>query len=273
MKNHKVLSALLLFTVTLGLLGSTGCKKDDKEPAAKQTTYNLKVKDQLGISGTVTFTETNSTTTTINIKLNNGSAVNHPAHIHANSAVEGGSIVLSLNPVDASGNSTTVVTKLDDNTPITYSQLLDFDGYLNVHESSANLGTIIAQTDIGGNEITSTQKSYNLATANASGVSGTALFEKRKNGKTLLTLSLTGTLSGNDYPANIRLGSVSTVGTTPVRRSLNPVEGASGKSYTNLRTLNDGTPVSYDEWMMFTGFVRVEDPISSLPIAEGNIGN
>ncbi len=273
MKNNKALSALLLFTVTLGLLGSTGCKKDDKEPTLKATTYNLKVKDQLGISGTVTFTETSSTVTTVTIKLNNGSATNHPAHIHANSAIEGGSIILSLNPVDASGNSTTVVTKLDDNTAINYSQLLDLDGYLNVHESSANLGTIIAQTDIGGNEITTTQKSYTLATANASGVNGTALFEKRKNGKALVTVSLTGTLANNNYPANIRLGSVSTVGTTPVRRSLNDVDGASGKSYTNVRTLNDGTPVSYDEWLVFTGFIRVEDPVTSLPIAEGNIGN
>lgn len=272
MKNNKVLTALAIFTVTIGLLANTGCKKDDANVPNK-TTYDLKIKDQLGISGTVTFTETSTTVTTITIKVNGASATNHPAHIHMNSAVEGGSITLSLNPVDAEGNSTTTVTKLDDNTPVNYSQLINYDGYLNVHESSSSLGTIIAQTDIGGNAITSTQKSYTLDAVNASGVSGTALFEKRKNGNTLVTISLNGTLAGNDYPANIRLGSVTTVGGGPVRRSLSDVNGASGKSYTNVRTLNSGTPITYDDWLVYDGYIAVENSGIGTTIAQGNIGN
>lgn len=272
MNRNKVTTAIAIFTVAISLLASTGCKKDD-EKTPNKTTYDLKVKDQLGVSGTVTFTETSSTVTTITIKLNGGTATNHPAHIHMNSAVEGGSIVLSLTPVDADGNSITTVTTLDDNTPINYSQLLNFDGYLNVHESSSALGTIIAQTDIGGNALTGIQKSYPLAAVNASGVSGDALFEKRKNGNTLVTVSLSGTIAGNDYPADIHLGSVATIGGGPVTRSLTDVNGASGKSYTNVRTLSDGTVITYDNWLEYDGYLSVENSGIGTAIAQGNIGS
>lgn len=250
-KNKLVTGAAIfavMFTMVIG-----GCKKeDDKTP--NKTTYDLKVKDQLGIAGTVTFTETNSTTTTIEITMTGGSSENHPAHIHLNSAVEGGSIALSLNPVTG-GHSTTVVTKLDNNNAINYSQLILFDGYINVHESSIALGTIVAQTDIGGNALTTTNKSYTLSAVGASGVSGTALFEKRKNGNSLITISLNGTLAGGVHPAIIHIGSVATVGGGPTVKTLIPVDGTTGKSYTTLRTLDNGTPISYDDVIVYDGYL------------------
>jgi hypothetical protein len=269
----KAYTALTILTVLTGLLLSNGCKKNDT-PEPNKTVYNLKIKDMIGISGTVTFTETSSTVTTITIKLNGGSATNHPAHIHLNSAIETGAIALTLTPVDASGNSITEVSKLDDNTPINYSQLLNFDGYINVHESSSNLGTIIAQCDIGGNELTGAQKSYTLNAVNASGVSGTALFEKRKNGNTLVTLSMIGTVASGIHPAHIHLGSVASVGGGPIVKDLSNVEGATGKSYTNIRTLNDGTPITYDNWLVYDGYINVlNSQTISTVISQGNIGS
>ncbi len=155
---NKIATTIALCVLML-MMTIAGCKKETVTPVPNKTTYALKVKDQLGISGTVTFTETSSTVTTIDIALTGGDSENHPAHIHLNSAVEQGSIALSLDAV-VDGHSSTQVTKLDNNTAINYSQLIAFDGYLNVHQSGSNLTTILAQADIGGNALTTTYKSY-----------------------------------------------------------------------------------------------------------------
>lgn len=271
--NKKIPFLLIMAIAVTGLLSINGCKKED-DPELKKTEYTLKVKDVLGVSGTATFTETSGTVTTITLKLTGATATNHPAHIHMNSAVEGGSIILSLNPVDAQGNSVTEVTKLDDNTPINYSQLIAYDGYINVHESSSSLGTIIAQTDIGGNELTGTEKSYTLSAVNASGVNGTALFQKRKNGNALVTISATGTLTDELHPASIHLGSVASIGGGPVTKTLTDVDGTSGKSYTNIRTLNNGTPINYDNWLVYDGYININNsPTVPTAVAQGNIGS
>jgi hypothetical protein len=76
----------------------------------------------------------------------------HPAHIHFNSAAEGGGIAFTFNPVNGTtGMSRTNVSSLNDGTAFTYSNIADFDGYINVHLSADDLGTIVAQGDIGQN--------------------------------------------------------------------------------------------------------------------------
>lgn len=85
--------------------------------------------------------------------LNNSPAgASHSAHIHANTAAEGGGILFTFNAVDGdSGMSMSNISNLDDTTPITYSDLLSLDAYINVHLSANDLGTLVAQGDIGSN--------------------------------------------------------------------------------------------------------------------------
>ncbi|MBK7428364.1 MAG: hypothetical protein IPI60_15775 [Saprospiraceae bacterium] len=272
MTNSKFLSGLMMLVLAASMLMSSSCKKDDPDP--ESYVYNLQVKDQLGITGNVTFTKKSATVTTITIRVNGASAKSHPAHIHANSIAEGGPIVLSLNDVSASGTSVTDVTMLDDNSAITYEQLINFDGYLNVHESATELGIIVAQADIGGNELTATSKSYNLAAVNASGVNGTALFQKRKDNSTMVTLTMTGLISGTQYPANIHLGSVESIGGGPVRRALNNIDGTTGKSVTNISSLDDNTAITYDNWLLYDGYIAVRSAVlNPVVISQGNIGS
>jgi len=76
----------------------------------------------------------------------------HPAHIHANSATQGGGIVLDLKNVSgATGKSVTSANALNSGTAITYAELLVFNGYVNVHLSPSVLGTLVAQGNIGSN--------------------------------------------------------------------------------------------------------------------------
>ena len=92
------------------LIFSGSCKSDPIAP--NTTTYSLKVKDVLGILGTATFTQTSSTVTTIDIMITGATVGTHPAQLCRNSVVEGGIVVLILNPVDASGKSSTTVTNM-----------------------------------------------------------------------------------------------------------------------------------------------------------------
>lgn len=263
---RKAITLLTMLTAVILLIAS-GCKKDDAP--AQNTSYDLLVKDVLGVTGKITFTETSSTTTTIDIVLTNAPSGTHPANLYMNSAAESGTVVLPLNSVDATGKSSTTVTTM------TYSQLVAYDGSVKVLKSSAEPDVILAEGDIGGNVITTTKKSYTLTSLPTFGVSGTALFEQRVNGNTLVTISLAGTIAGESYPATINLGSISSIGGGPSVKTLNNVNGTTGKSYTNIRKLDNGTNITYENWLVYDGYINIYQTsvIIANIISHGNIGS
>jgi hypothetical protein len=108
---------------------------------------------QNGLSGTVAFREVTSGMTLVTLSLNTGGGatgadVSHPAHIHAGSVSEApGEIQIYLSPIDGSDAAATS-SKLVERS---YDELAGFDGYVNVHESVANLDVVVAQGNIGAN--------------------------------------------------------------------------------------------------------------------------
>ena len=258
---------LLTIFLSISLLIGSGCKKEDVP--ARSTTYNMMVKDVLGVTGTVTFTETSSTSTTLKIELSNAPAGTHPAYLCLNSTVENGANVLALNQVDASGKSSTLVATM------TYTDLIVYNGCIKVLMSSAEPLVILAQGDIGGNVLTTTSKTYPLSIIGVFGVSGTALFEKRVNGNTLVTIRLTGTIPDESYPAAINLGSIASVGGGPAVKVLNNVDGTTGTSYTNIRKLDSGIDITYDNWLVYDGYINIYQTPINLEniICHGNIGS
>ncbi len=281
MKINRVKNTVLLFAAFIAILSLsiTGCKKDKEEepqpdpvPAEIQkTTYAMKVKDVVGVSGTITIAEKSpgSSESVVSIHLDGAPLGMHPAHIHMNSALETGAILYGLNDVDTLGNSSTTLA-------VSYAILVSLDGYVNVHLSNLLLGTIIAQADIGGNALTGANKSYLILADSSSGITGNVKFEKRKNGTSLVTVDMAsgGTLPAGLYPTHINLGSVATIGSPVNRRTLNPVDGITRKSITNVRTLNDGSAISYENWLVYDGFITVYDAANNSNIlALGNIGS
>lgn len=206
---------------------------------------------------------------TITLKLYGAPSGTHPAALYMNSIAEGGAIVQELNPVDASGTSSTDITAL------TYNQLIAYDGYIKVIKSSNEPNVILAQGDIGGNVITNINEIYSLGTVGTFGVSGTALFEKRVNGNTLVTLSLSGTIAGDVYPATINLSSIATIGGGPVKKTLSSVDGTTGTSYTTIRKLDGGLNITYDNLEVYDGYINIYQTAVDFDniISQGNIGS
>lgn len=255
------------------------CDDDDDsgEPSltGESKTYTLSSVSDPTVSGTIKFAERSDNATVVTIALDGTTSGNsHPAHIHANSAAETGDIIIDLNAVDgATGLSETVVDEMNDGSPISYDELLEFDGYANVHLSAAAPATLIAQADIGENELTTTVSTYTLNSVNASGITGMVTFTKRVSGFTLAVVDLDGASVTGEYPVYIYDNAITTPG--PISIDLNNVNGATGLSFTTIAQLNSGTAITYDQLVSFNGHIKVSaSPTDSTTyVAQANIGS
>ena len=251
----------------------SGCDNED-DPGPQLTgnskEYALSSVSDPAIDGTVTFAERDDDQVLITIQLaGTQSGATHPAHIHANSAAESGGIVLDLTAVNgADGKSETIVKAWNDGTPLTYDDLLNYDGYLNVHASESDLGTLVAQGDIGSNELTGDNKVYTLNPVADPAVTGTATFAKRKNGATLVTVALNGTQAGASHPSHIHANTIAQGGSIVI--NLKNVDGTTGMAKSNVDTLNNGTPITYEELLDFNGYLNVHT--GSTFVVQGDIG-
>ncbi len=211
------LSIFCLLPLALGVL--VGCDSGgsgmDEGSVPDQISYDLAAQTDDGISGTVTFWRAgpDSSLVTLNLDANATiSSVSHPAHIHNNSAEEGGEIKYYLSAVNGSAPNGTSARKIG--MPI--EKLASFDGYVNVHESPANIGNVVAQGNIGTNadgnrgngldfvnDRRATTYSLSASTTDgsilSSGVEGTTVrLEELTSSKTLVTYTLGTSGSVND---------------------------------------------------------------------------
>ncbi|WKN31050.1 CHRD domain-containing protein [Porifericola rhodea] len=239
-----------------------------------EITYTLFERAVDGISGEITFAERNNKEVLATIMLEGTpEGGSHPAHIHQNSYVESGAIALTFNPVNGTtGMSKTNLTFFDNGDSAKYETIVDYDGYVNVHLSADALGTIVAQGDIGGNELTGESVTYDLGERAVEGISGTAILAERKNGNSLLTISLDGTPEGGQHPSHIHANTAAEGGGIVV--SLSNVNGTTGISMTTIRQFDDGSEVSYADLLDYDGYINVHLSSNDLGtiVAQGDIG-
>ncbi|GGE39078.1 hypothetical protein [Psychroflexus planctonicus] len=257
-------------------LGTIVAQNDigQNELTGEMKTYNLDERAVPGISGEVTFEERVNGEALATISLMGTPADGeHPAHIHMNTAAEGGGILFTFNPVNGeTGMSMTNVSMLDDDSNFGYEDVLAVDGYVNVHLSADELGTIVAQGDIGQNELTGEMKSYNLDERAVPGISGDVTFEERVNGEALATISLMGTPADGEHPAHIHMNTAAESG--GILFTFNPVNGETGMSMTNVSMLNDDSSFGYEDVLAVDGYVNVHlsaDELGTI-VAQGDIG-
>ncbi|MEJ2003678.1 MAG: hypothetical protein P8X57_01655 [Cyclobacteriaceae bacterium] len=239
--------------------------------------YEIKESANSGASGTVTFRERFNSETLVEIDATNLPSDPHPAHIHVNTAVEGGEIAISLSDV-RDNISLTNVEALDASVgglPVTFDDLLDFDGHLNIHDP-ADLQQIMAQADIGINELSGRETSYNLEERNASAVSGTITFYERRSGESLARIELENTTPGLMHPAHIHIGTAAQDEAGLKAVVMNPVNGDTGIGETNIARLDPavgGTPLTFEDLLAFDGYVNIHTTMSDLTLlAQTDIG-
>ena len=138
--------------------GDTG---GDTDLASQSYELGPQAYQEVAEDAEVTFSERADGNTDVTVDF--GGAIDsgfaeHPAHIHMGEAGSDGSIVVTLNPVDdATGVSTTTVTKFDDaedgttGADVTYDDLIGYNGYVNVHLSAENIDVVFASANIGAN--------------------------------------------------------------------------------------------------------------------------
>src|SRR5690554_413140 len=233
------------------------------------------------IEGTLTFTDMQDGSTTIDIELDGTEeGTTYLAYLRHESAAEQGDIALSLEPVDgATGLSTTTATSLDDETSISYEDLIEFDGHLIIFVEGEQEEEIpVAYADLGENQLTGESFSFDLVAVGDSEVNGQAIFEERESGETLVSIFLEGTEEGNSHPAQIRVGSTENE-TEELGVALNPVNGGTGKSLTHVANLDqqtqDGQAITYEELIALDGHINIylSQEENETVIAQGNISD
>ncbi|MCX2745288.1 hypothetical protein OO013_15525 [Mangrovivirga sp. M17] len=194
--------------------------------------------------------------------------VMHPMHIHDNSAAETGGIAITLDSLN--GTTDYSATLLEDQD---FATLSSYNGYINIHMSVDQMGTLIAQGDIGSNALTGTFTEYTMQEVNASGVSGTARFHERAGGHSLLIVDLTGTIEGTEHPSHIHANPAETGGGVTI--PLSSVDGTTGMALTTIREDNETNPVSYDDLTTsYDGHINVHLSSAAIDVivSQANIG-
>jgi hypothetical protein len=165
------------------------------------------------------------------------------------------------------------LASLDDDTAFGYQDVLGVDGYVNVHLSVDELSTIVAQGDIGQNDLTGESITYTLGEKDVPGISGSVIFEERENGEAQATIMLTGTPDGGMHPAHIHANSAEEGG--PILFTFGAVDGTTGIIRTNLAELDDETAFGYADVLTVDGYINVHlsaDELATI-VAQGNIGS
>ncbi len=270
MKN--VQQMLLLFS-TLFCVGITSCTEELPNVTGKNHMYQLKSVSSQQIDGHAKLRERFDGSIQLELVLNNTDPnETYPAYVHFSNALEGGGIALTLTPVDGhSQNSVTEITALDNGTALTYEELLQFDGHVNI-QLGQNPGTLVSQADIGKNALTGRFQQFLLQEADIEGVSGLMTIAERESGFSLITVEIDGGTEGKMHPATLNFGSI--FDSHELAGTLNPVDGATGIGKTHLERLDGDLVAPYEALVDFEGFARIhlgEGSEMNTVLAQGNI--
>ena len=254
------------------ILGS--CNNDPQvynEPFLENTAYDSEEESEPGASGDVLSIKQEEAKVQHVVEVENTSAGNmHPAHVQLNAALGGGDVKVPLEPLGSStGLNTTSFLSLEESKPIIFENIATLDAYINVHLSADDLDTIVAQGDIGQNEITEEFKSFDFNKKVVDDTSGSLLTGKRLNDEALATLSFDYTPSGRSHPAHIHENA--TVEGGGILSSFTPVVGDAAMSQSHVETLDGDTTFGYEDPMGVDGYMNVSLDDSGTNVAQIDI--
>ncbi|WP_263788040.1 cupredoxin domain-containing protein [Salinibacter grassmerensis] len=294
-------AALLVLPFTLILSGcdSGGSGMDESSSVGDQITYDLTAQTDAGVSGTVTFWRAGPESSLVTLNLDGSTTLpgkSHPAHIHES---DGGNIAYYLSAVNGSSPNGTTARKIG----VPIDSLAAFDGYVNIHESPANLGNVVAQGDIGANAqgtdgsgldfvANPDSRTYTLnpntteGSVLSNGDATTVRFEELTSSKTLVTYSLDidGSVNQN-VESNVTVAQIGhihqgSLANAPGSISNSDSDGFSGYLGSVAPTDPDARSsriinASFDKLTSYNGYVNIHQSIanSQYKFAQGDIGS
>ena len=239
-----------------------------------------------GVSGTATYWELNDEQSVVTLQLDEGPTgadVSHTAHIHFNSAADGGDIAYFLTPIDGSDPNATSARIINE----PFDKLMEFDSHINIHESIENISTLVSQGDTGSNADVDTElgldpvdnmrsMNYDLKAVENNGLlpdgfTATATFTEIMPELTVVTLDLDSngaTGAGVSHTAHIHDNSVEDGG--GIAWYLGAIDGMDPDSRSSYLIAE-----SFDALTDFNGHINVHESLANLPvlITQGNIGS
>ena len=272
------------------------------DSGSDQISYDLEAQSNdgaapSGVGGTVTFWRAGPDSTLVTLDLDEDAtvpSVSHPAHIHENSASEGGGIKYYLSAVNGSSPNGTSARKIG----VPIDQLADFDGHVNVHQSPANMGTVVAQGNVGANaegtegsglnvvdSPRATTYPLNASTTDGSvlsdGVTGTVRFEELTGSQTLVTYELDTSGSVDDANSgDVGVAQIGHIHENTVSEGGGVVSGPFSGYLGSVDPMDPAARSSriieagYDELTSYDGYVNLHqsNANSQYVFAQGNIG-
>lgn len=142
--------------------------------------------------------------------------------------------------------------------------------------SVLGMTTACQETDaIEESEFTGNEALYALQAGSTYPINGTATFKEKKDGSTLVTISVSGTEGNLQHPVHLHLGNIAAPD-ADVSALLSPVVGKTGVSETILSKLADETPISYKQLIELNACIKIHlsssGPDKDVILAAGNIG-
>lgn len=255
--NTLLKGALIAATALFSL---SACQKSDNSPVARTKTYNIQTYANYNVSGTATFTEVlNTDSVKVDVKLSGSNVTDltlFPVYIRQGTSLENGPRAFDLGNLDGG------VKELQSEINLSFDDLLNFNGSLDVYRNTTDTTQTIAQAEIGANEVF---KSYNLTSPNQQGQpqNGQLRIYKRATGAYLVVRVDTSAFIGTEpHPARVYQADGITKDF-----DLNDLGGETGISAT---TVTDNT---YDDLTKTKRIVKVFESATSLDvtISQGTI--
>jgi len=127
-----------------------------------------------------------------------------------------------------------------------------------------------AISEFTGNEVV-----YSLQQGGVYVINGTVSLKEKKDGSSVVTISLNGTEGDIQLPVHLHLGDISAPD-AEVAALLNPVLGSTGKSETHLKRLANEELISFKDLIALEASIKIHlgesGPDRNVILAAGNIG-
>lgn len=145
---------LLVWGIAAGLLACQEKEEIRSDYTGNETVYALLQASDYNVQGTVTFRERIDGTAEVDVTLSGTEgSIEHPVHLHLGDiSAPSADVAALLTPVTGStGKSQTTLTRLADESAITYRELLNLDACIKVHLSATgeSRDIILAGGNIG----------------------------------------------------------------------------------------------------------------------------